>query len=256
MEKIGIANLRISFLGGGYDFPKFFNREPVTILAEGINLFVTCYLKNDNIYWEIPTTRKGLSSSSARTIALHRLCNPEWTDRQIIEHTIQIEKDYGGGWQDPIACAQLGLIKIRLEDNNWIIEPIENIDEEFYEVRQLYEIDYTHNLPILKELQQSTKDQKIMDKWVQIGIQNLKENDFKKFGEAILETWEIKKRWHPSIINKEIEQMILQAEKAGAYGYKVCGAGGQGYLLVIGNSECHQKLRAEYKSLIIPSIQK
>ena len=33
---IGIANLRISYLGGGYDFPEFFREQPVYILAGGL----------------------------------------------------------------------------------------------------------------------------------------------------------------------------------------------------------------------------
>ncbi len=31
----GTANLRVSYLGGGYDFPKFFKYQQVTILSEG-----------------------------------------------------------------------------------------------------------------------------------------------------------------------------------------------------------------------------
>ena len=37
----GTANLRISYIGGGYDFPRFFEHEPVTIISEGLPLGVS-----------------------------------------------------------------------------------------------------------------------------------------------------------------------------------------------------------------------
>ncbi|MXV82781.1 hypothetical protein F4X88_18975 [Candidatus Poribacteria bacterium] len=51
----------------------------------------------------------------------------------------------------------------------------------------------------------------------------------------------MKKRWHPDISNGVIASMEEAARKAGAWGYKVCGAGGQGYFLVIGVHRCIRK---------------
>ena len=42
----GSANLRISYFGGGYDFPVFFREQPVFILAEGLNVTVRCFIKS------------------------------------------------------------------------------------------------------------------------------------------------------------------------------------------------------------------
>ena len=42
----GSANLRISYLGGGYDFLGFFREQPVFTLAEGLNVAVRCFIKS------------------------------------------------------------------------------------------------------------------------------------------------------------------------------------------------------------------
>jgi D-glycero-alpha-D-manno-heptose-7-phosphate kinase len=44
------APLRVSFIGGGSDFPQFFNREPGYVLGTAINLFVyTAIVKHSNL---------------------------------------------------------------------------------------------------------------------------------------------------------------------------------------------------------------
>ena len=72
--------------------------------------------------------------------------------------------------------------------------------------------------------------------------------DFVDFGKAVRAGWEIKKAWHPDIETPVIQKMTLHAWKvAGAWGWKVCGAGAQGYLLVIGNEKCHEIMETIYQ---------
>ena len=74
------------------------------------------------------------------------------------------------------------------------------------------------------------------------------------FGRAVREAWELKKRWHPDITNETITEMETAAEAAGAWGYKTCGAGGQGYLLVIGDKKCHEQMQSNYQSLEVDGV--
>ena len=253
MIKKGVSNLRISYLGGGYDFPKYFKHTPVTVLAEGIKLPVICSVTTDTIKWDFPKVKKGLSTSSAKWISFFRAVASTWVERKRINQAISLESIQKGGWQDPIACAYDGFIKIKLFENDWEVKRLV-FDQEFFEYRKLYEISTEHEIPILEYMEPNREHQSLMSNYVEQGITALQQNNFEAFGNALKEGWFLKKQWHPDISNEEIDTMCSLADNAGAYGYKVCGAGGQGYLLVIGNPDCHRQLKALYssKNLAIP----
>ena len=61
--KEGFANLRVSYLGGGYDYPRFFKETPVVILSEGLSVrFIyeqeTDKWGRDEWRWESPVGLK------------------------------------------------------------------------------------------------------------------------------------------------------------------------------------------------------
>jgi len=58
-------------------------------------------------------------------------------------------------------------------------------------------------------------------------------NDIKTLGELLNETWDLKKQLSPQITSAHIDNIYLKAMKAGAYGGKLLGAGGGGYMLFL-----------------------
>ena len=79
------------------------------------------------------------------------------------------------------------------------------------------------------------------------GIVALKEGDIPAFGKTVRQAWEIKKQWHPNIVNDEIAQMEAVVAEAGAWGWKTCGTDGRpGYFLVLGDAECHRHISKHY----------
>jgi D-glycero-alpha-D-manno-heptose-7-phosphate kinase len=67
--------------------------------------------------------------------------------------------------------------------------------------------------------------------------------DLEAFGHVLDETWKIKRQLASTISTGEINQWYDRAMAAGAYGGKLCGAGGGGFLLMIAPAERHAAVR-------------
>jgi D-glycero-alpha-D-manno-heptose-7-phosphate kinase len=65
----------------------------------------------------------------------------------------------------------------------------------------------------------------------------LERRDWKEVGRQIAEEWDNRKGLAPGVATPEIERMLDAARAAGAYGGKVCGAGGGGCLFCLGEPE-------------------
>jgi len=59
----------------------------------------------------------------------------------------------------------------------------------------------------------------------------LLKNDLNKFADLLNNEWLLRKKLHPKITTKKIEEKISFAKKNGALAAKVCGAGGGGCIL-------------------------
>lgn len=249
------ANLRISYIGGGYDFPKFFADRPVTILAEGLPVSVACEQEMDEWgrgawRWESPVDGfSGLGGSAARHLSFLRYHFPAAIFKALVNAAIVMDGLQNGGWQDAIAAAHDGFMKIRLYQNDWSVEPIET---ELHKYRRLYEIPVCNQRKnILSQMTCRESAFATMQGLVKQGQQALLRNDYADFGNCVKNAWHLKKRWHPDISNPVIQKMEKFAKDVGAWGWKVCGAGGQGYFLVIGSQHCHTLFEKEYKELKI-----
>ena len=235
------ANLRISYLGGGYDYPEFFRDKPVTILSEGLPLQAQC----SGVAISPVSEFSGLGSSAACALAMLRYYYPDSDFKKLVNVAIAIDGLQEAGWQDAIAAAHDGFMKITLYKNDWVVEPIAT---ELGQFRRLYEIPVPREpKTILSEMVCRESSFEAMQALVAEGEQPLRNSDLQTFGLMVTAAWNLKKRWHPEISHAIIEQMQEHAYTAGAWGWKVCGAGGQGYFLVIGDSECHSEMAKKYK---------
>lgn len=250
------ANLRISYLGGGYDYPKFFEHSPVTIISEGLPIGIQCEMTAKGFEWTVPEgLGSGLGSSAARHLSFIRTKFPKAPWRDQIDTAIQLDGLQAGGWQDVIASAYRGLIKIVLHRKDWDVYPLMDTPIGLRKYRRLYRIPIAivqKNILIAMSCRESSFPK--MQELVSRGIGSLEMSDMEGFGRAVRDAWELKKRWHPDITNATITEMETAAEAAGAWGYKTCGAGGQGYLLVIGDEKCHEQMRGDYQSLEVDGV--
>lgn len=245
----GTANLRVSYLGGGYDFPAFFEYKKVVILSEALPISVACEIDDDRFAWRLPENLgSGLGSSGARHLSFIRARFPDAPWHEQIDAAIRLDGLQAGGWQDAIASAYQGLIKIVLEKERWSVYPLGNMGSDFLMYRRLYEIPVqAYKSRILTAMRCRESSQSAMADLVSKGEIALCDGDYPSFGSFVTEGWNIKKHWAPEITNQHIFNMEDAARATGAWGWKVCGAGGQGYFLVIGNDACHQAFQEKYK---------
>ncbi len=71
----------------------------------------------------------------------------------------------------------------------------------------------------------------------------------KTFGALLHEGWLLKKNLASKVTNSFIDQAYEEACKAGAWGGKLCGAGGGGFLIFVAPKEKHPFIRAALKAL-------
>ena len=71
------------------------------------------------------------------------------------------------------------------------------------------------------------------------------ENDccLKKVGNLLKENWAMKRSLSSSISNKKIDTWYQTGLSLGAYGGKICGAGGGGFLMFLAPRAKHQMIR-------------
>ena len=80
----------------------------------------------------------------------------------------------------------------------------------------------------------------------------LVKGDFAKMGSILHQNWLLKKELASGISSSHIDQMYQKALSAGAYGGKILGAGGGGFLLVLAPPKKHQYIKtalSEYKNV-------
>lgn len=73
-------------------------------------------------------------------------------------------------------------------------------------------------------------------------VEHLVSGDCDLFGYSLREHWDLKKQISNNMSNKLIDDVNEIVIKSGAYGMKLCGAGGQGFLLVYAHSKRNRDL--------------
>lgn len=197
---------------------------------------------------DIPA-RSGVGSSSAFTVgflhSLYALKGEIISKRRLASDAIHIEQDLiheNVGSQDQISCSFGGINKIEFNSDNIfrvnqlpfkseIIDLLEKHIMMFFvgfhrtssEIVSKYIKNFIKNKSILKS----------MYSMVDHSIDLLSNSEFEKFGKLLNESWQLKKRLSKYISNRSIDNIYNKAISAGAYGGKLIGSGGGGFLLLI-----------------------
>lgn len=291
---------RISFLGGGTDFPEYFNQYGGAVLGTAINqhLYVSLnsleqllnkrirltyaqleqveqphdlkhpiakqILKNNNhitnngfidihTYADLPAA-SGVGSSSSFTVgllnALHSLEAKPVCPEKLAKQAITIEREElqaAGGWQDQIFAAYGGLNLIKFSDRNFSLTPIELSTERIKALETSMLIFFTGLTRNSAEIQKTAMNFKQKQKCETLHkMRELANEAYKlllankptdemvaEFGRLIHESWLLKYSLAKNISDEKINLMYKTAREAGAFGGKICGAGGGGFLLLI-----------------------
>lgn len=304
---ISRAPLRISFFGGGTDYPEYFLREGGAVLATAIDKYsyVTAspffshlfdysvrisYRKVElvseiqeiqhNVYREclklLGITKDielhtmadlpaftGLGSSSAFTVsllhALHSFKGEFLRPMELAYEAIHVERHILGdnvGCQDQVLAAVGGfnLIEFRTETDievrRLVISPQRLADLEshlfivFSGVKRKASDVVAKQLSHLSDNLSTLKSMRAM---VYEGCNILTGNQpWREFGDLLHRAWISKRSLDQCVSTSEIDGMYDRGREAGAWGGKLLGAGGGGFMLFVAPPEKHSRLEEAF----------
>ena len=301
---ISRAPVRISFFGGGTDYPEYFSQHGGAVLATAVNKYsyVTAspflshlfdynirvsyrqaeFVKTvdeiqHNVYRgclklcglvkgielhnvaDLPAFT-GLGSSSAFTVsllhALHSFKGEFLTPLELAYEAIHVErnvlKDHVGCQDQTLAAVGgFNLIEFHTEKNIEIRRvPISQarlneLEQHLFIVfsgvkRKAADVVAKQ----LKRVDQNNDTLKAMRAMVYEGYDILTANrPFKQFGELLDQAWQAKRSLDGGVSTAEIDEIYQTGLKAGAWGGKLLGAGGGGFILFFAPPKAHAKLK-------------
>ena len=262
--KYAKAPVRIDFAGGTTDISLFTDITSGAVLNAAINKYVTGSLKvNDKLKLEYESevpTKSGLGTSGAMNVVWLSLVTGIKNKIELAEKVYDIEQAIGivGGKQDQYAAALGGINFLKFQGNKVIVKKI-NLGNKlvkklennlFLAYIKKDKIASQMNYAMIKNIQNKDKATiKILKNIKRIAFDMesaLIKGNLDKFAELMNEEWKTRKKLHPLVTNKKIEELIKIAFENGAKGVKICGSGGGGCLLFY--SEDKKKLQEKLKN--------
>ena len=200
---------------------------------------------------DIPTKGTGLAASSAYTCALlaalYSYFDIAKNQYAIAETALYIEREYLGfntGWQDPFGCVLAGGIKLlKFEDElvktTYLNDYLKFDNLSFY----LYSTNIFKNNCDTQILHQA----ETIGQWALLRVRDnseqmlnaIYEKNSEQFFKTLQENWELKKQTSSLIADESISVMEekMKSENIPFKAYKLLGAGGRGYFLLVGEKD-------------------
>lgn len=212
-------------------------------------------------YSDIPS-RTGLGGSSSFCVGMLYLIHQtletkSFSKKQLVQDAIHIERNIlkeSGGVQDQIWPAYGGLNTIEIPtDGNFLVKPLSVTEEFKEELQKSMALIYTNEQ---REQDSIAKSHENKDKTTILEIARtahkcfLNEN-IKEIGNLLYETWKEKEKISPLISTGKINQIVTRVMQMGAYGVKLLGAGGCGFVLVVCDPIVKQKIYDEFRNSIL-----
>jgi D-glycero-alpha-D-manno-heptose-7-phosphate kinase len=302
---------RISFFGGGTDYPAWYEKNGGAVLATSIDKY--CYISirylppffkhlHRIVYSRVehvisideikhPTVRAilnefnpekgleihhdgdlparaGLGSSSSFAVgllnAINALNGSRSTKQNLAQHATYIEQKImkeNVGCQDQITTAYGGFNIIKFApDGSKNISPvianplnIQHLSESmmlFYTGVSRFASEIAGEQ--LKGLDDRKSELKQMYDMVEEATKILdsKINPVEAFGKLLHESWMLKRTLAKTITNSKINTIYKKGCEAGAYGGKLLGAGGGGFILFVAPRDKHSSIKKVLSSLV------
>jgi len=313
---ISRAPVRISFFGGGTDYPEYFLKEGGAVLATAIdkfsyvtaspflshlfdysmrisyrkveivkeidgiehNVFREC-LKLCNFERDIELHNcadlpafTGLGSSSAFTVsllhALHSFKGEFLCPHELAYEAIHVERNIlkdNVGCQDQVLAAFGGfnLVEFRTE-KDIVVNRVPMSPRRMAEFQSHLFLVFTgikrkasevvaHQL---KRVDQNLPALRSMRAMVYEGHDILvSDRPLREFGELLHRAWEAKRTLDCGVSNGEIDEIYNIGRQAGAWGGKLLGAGGGGFMLFFAPPDVHPKLRQVFSGRQILDVK-
>jgi D-glycero-alpha-D-manno-heptose-7-phosphate kinase len=234
---------------------------------EGIRLFGNGKFFELHHHGDLPA-RSGIGSSSAFAVgliaALVSLNNKEVAIDDLIKLAINFEQkilNENVGSQDQITCAIGGINLINFKKNEtWAIDKI-NPSPNYIEEISYRSILFYSGIPrnssdiskgLVDNMHNNKKNILRLIDLASTGATIIKtEGDLDQFGEMLSESWRIKQEMNPRSTNQTISELFEHANKSGALGGKVLGAGGGGFCLFWVKAGQREDFISKFKSGVV-----
>jgi D-glycero-alpha-D-manno-heptose-7-phosphate kinase len=204
---------------------------------------------------DIPTIGNGLGGSSAFTCALVKALSAylgyEYVNPYGVAKTAcHIEIDLCGwkiGMQDQFASAFGGMNYIKyaneLGEGRVDVKRLDSNTIENYMILIPTNVEH-HASKILDTINFEAKTFTIRELANMADMQGTQKVNIHDYGRLLDSAWVLKKQMSAEISNNEIDTMYERCKAAGAFGAKLLGAGGGGYMLAL--TESKEKIRREF----------
>jgi D-glycero-alpha-D-manno-heptose-7-phosphate kinase len=297
---------RVSFFGGGTDFPDYFKRRGGLVVASAVRQysyvavnslerlldkrFRVSYsqlelvdtveeIKHDIVrtiladytelvgnsfvdihsYADLPSG-SGVGSSSAFAVgmlnALHALNGLYVPPKDLARRAIHIERDRlgeAGGWQDQVTAAYGGFNVVEFRDGDFEVEPLVVSAERRLAFEQSCWMYFTALTRSSSQVQRVSfsptnirEKTRVLDATLELATEAVRifrttadsAAVIRSWGEMLDAAWALKRSMSGVVSMPAIDTLYEKARAAGAYGGKIIGAGGGGFLLIVGPPEC------------------
>lgn len=215
--------------------------------------------------------RTGLGSSSSFTVgflhALYALKGMKISKQRLAEEACYVEQEIiqeNVGSQDQFHAAFGGMNMFEFNAGGVKVRPLIVDANKKKELSNHLLIFYTgitrFATEVLKEQMEKTcrlENDLYLEKIYEMAFEaedlfsNASEKELPRLlGKKLHESWEMKKQLSSKISNPQIDRYYEKALSCGAYGGKLCGAGGGGFLIFLAPKESINKIRSELNQLL------
>lgn len=197
---------------------------------------------------DIPSAGSGLGSSSAVTVgvlnALYQYQGQAVEAERLAKEACEIEREILGkpvGVQDQYIASYGGVKMFEFSKKRVQVTPVVMKGEARDDLEKQMMVFFTGRTrqadEVLKEQKENIKDRiailKQMAHHAKIAYSLVSRGDGAKLGQLMDRSWRLKRKLASRISDPEIDYRYNNAVKAGAYGGKICGAGGGGFMLLL-----------------------
>jgi D-glycero-alpha-D-manno-heptose-7-phosphate kinase len=306
MIVIAKSPLRVSFFGGGTDYPAYFERYDGCVLGSAIDKFIyTAALPMAGVaetrfrltYRTVETVNRvseikhnvvravlqefgydeplnvailsdlpggsGLGSSSSFTVGFIRLIDHfmgrQRTKLDLVREAVRIEHDVLGenvGIQDQTHAAFGGLNFYSFHKNQFSIKPVQMTTRNRNALNESLCLIYTgvqRSASATVDRQVARTREKQIDKELRhlvdlahagmAVLESSRDGVLTEMGGLLSNGWETKRSLSPLVTTPRIDEIYEAGMRAGAYGGKLCGAGGGGFFLFMAPPHAQTQMR-------------
>jgi D-glycero-alpha-D-manno-heptose-7-phosphate kinase len=208
---------------------------------------------------QMPSRGTGIGSSSSCAVgalnALHAWKGDRVGPRQLAAEAVHIEREVlkePGGVQDQYAAAFGGLNLIEVQrdgtvsvhslkiDHDGLAEMNRNLMLFFTGIERSSASIHTSQVALVAEHLDEYHRMRDLARETARALERI---DLPEIGRLMDENWELKRRLSDGISNAKIDRMYEAAKRSGAWGGKLLGAGGGGFLFFVAPPERHAALQ-------------